>query len=612
MSNQIDVEDLIKQIDEILEYLYKNEEQFKATIGQVHPKYRESARNLVHYIAFRHFDIRKLQDKLAALGLSSLGRAEGHVLPTLLAVKKVLVGMNDRQYSDLNQEIIAFKKGKKSLKANTKALFGRFRKKRVIPIMVTLPTEAAHDPQLIEDLILSGMDVARINCAHDGAPVWTKMIGQVNRVNKMHQKSCKISMDLAGPKVRTGPLASKPMVLHIKPKRNYVGEIVQPGRVKLVPEGQTPLDEMSLPVNSNWLNQIKEKEWIHLKDTRGKKRKLLVEAVTAGHIILESDKSAYITTGTNLQLIDNNGHEKGAAKVGVLPMIEDPLVLRIGDRLLLTSSLDPGSHARTETEGKTLEPARIGCTLPEVFRDIKPGVPILLDDGKIAGEVISSSEESLEVLIIRTKPNGSKLRGDKGINFPGSYLSIHGFTEKDKKDLQFVAQQADVVGLSFVKGPGDVMDLQEALGSYVKEPIGIILKVETQQGFDQLPMILLAAMKSYPVGVMIARGDLAIECGWERLAEIQEEILWLCEAAHIPVIWATQVLEGKTKVGLPSRAEITDAAMAQRADCVMLGKGSHINEAITMLDNIIYRMQGHQDKKTPMLRKLGVSEGVHA
>jgi pyruvate kinase len=111
-------------------------------------------------------------------------------------------------------------------------------------------------------------------------------------------------------------------------------------------------------------------------------------------------------------------------------------------------------------------------------------------------------------------------------------------------------------------------------------------------------------MRGEKVGVMIARGDLAVECGWERLAEVQEEILWICEAAHVPVVWATQVLETVAKDGRPSRAEITDAAMGQRAECVMLNKGPHILDAIRILDNILRRMQEHQRKKRTLLRRL--------
>ncbi|NNF61720.1 MAG: hypothetical protein HKN06_10400, partial [Gammaproteobacteria bacterium] len=155
--------------------------------------------------------------------------------------------------------------------------------------------------------------------------------------------------------------------------------------------------------------------------------------------------------------------------------------------------------------------------------------------------------------------------------------------------------------------PEDVDALLAALEGYGAHP-GIVLKIETEQGFHNLVRLLLTAMRTYPVGIMIARGDLAIECGWERLAELQEEILWLSEAAQVPVVWATQVLEGKTRKGLPSRAEISDAAMSQRADCVMLNKGPHIIEAIEMLDNILRRMQAHHDKKTATLRKLSVAD----
>ena len=114
-------------------------------------------------------------------------------------------------------------------------------------------------------------------------------------------------------------------------------------------------------------------------------------------------------------------------------------------------------------------------------------------------------------------------------------------------------------------------------------------------------------MRHPPVGVMIARGDLAVECGFARLAEVQEEILWLCEAAHIPVIWATQVLDGLAKSGRPSRAEVTDAALAERAECVMLNKGPYIVDAVRALDSILTRMQAHQEKKQSLLRDLDVA-----
>jgi len=158
--------------------------------------------------------------------------------------------------------------------------------------------------------------------------------------------------------------------------------------------------------------------------------------------------------------------------------------------------------------------------------------------------------------------------------------------------------------MSFVRHERDIHQLRSRLRELDAEQMGIVLKIETRQAFERLPNMIFAAMRQHPIGVMIARGDLAVECGYERLAEVQEEILWICEAAHIPVIWATQVLESMAKRGQPSRAEITDAAMGERAECVMLNKGAHIVAAVSTLDDILRRMENHQSKKSARLRQL--------
>lgn len=115
-------------------------------------------------------------------------------------------------------------------------------------------------------------------------------------------------------------------------------------------------------------------------------------------------------------------------------------------------------------------------------------------------------------------------------------------------------------------------------------------------------------MRHLPIAVMVARGDLGVELGFERLSEVQEEILWLCEASHVPVIWATQVLESLARGGMPSRAEVTDAAMSSRAECVMLNKGPYIRDTLRFLCDVLKRMRSHHQKKTALLRKLSISD----
>ena len=222
----------------------------------------------------------------------------------------------------------------------------------------------------------------------------------------------------------------------------------------------------------------------------------------------------------------------------------------------------------------------------------------------MGGVIRGVSEDELLVEITQARDNGEKLLADKGINLPDSHLTLQGLTEQDIANLEFIAQHADMVGLSFVRQPEDIELLQQHLKRLDAASLGIVIKIETRSAFEQLPSLLLTLLRSPMVGVMIARGDLAVECGYERLAELQEEILWLAEAARLPVIWATQVLEGLVKTGKPTRAEVTDAAMGERAECVMLNKGPHILQGIQMLNDVLQRMQAHQRKKSARLRRL--------
>jgi pyruvate kinase len=199
------------------------------------------------------------------------------------------------------------------------------------------------------------------------------------------------------------------------------------------------------------------------------------------------------------------------------------------------------------------------------------------------------------------------LRADKGVNLPETKLDLPALNADDLEHLDFAIANADMVGLSFVRSPQDVEDLLAAMRQRGGDHLGIVLKIETREGVRHLPDLLLTALRHDNIGVMIARGDLAIECEYTRMAELQEEILWFSEAAHVPVIWATEVLAQLAKTGIPSRAEITDAAMAERAECVMLNKGPYIIEAIETLDDILKRMSGHQYKKMAQLRQLSLA-----
>ena len=298
----------------------------------------------------------------------------------------------------------------------------------------------------------------------------------------------------------------------------------------------------------------------------------------------------------------------GQLVVGDLPALVAPLHLEPGDALVLTREPIPGRSASTNPQTGELVPAHIHCTLHAAFDAVRPGHRVWLDDGKIGGVVRGNAHGRIEIGVTHVPPGGARLRAEKGINLPDSDLTLDALTDKDLADLREVVGFADLVGLSFLRSPQDVLRLQDELHTLDARHVGTVLKIENAAAFRNLPRILLAALASPPVGVMVARGDLAVEVGFERLSELQEEILWLCEAAHVPVIWATQVLEGLAKGGAPTRAEVSDAVMSSRAECVMLNKGARVVETVVFLADILERMAEHHDKRMALLRRLSVSE----
>ncbi len=606
-----DIESVLAELTAIRADMVADPALSQRRLDTIHSNYRDSARNLMHYLALRRRDLRPLQLRLATLGLSSLGRAESHVLATVDAVLEVLRSLANRPWQPPAQEAagVDFARGERLLAEHTECLLGAATPGRGVRIMVTMPSEAADDYLLVHNLLQQGMDCMRINCAHDDAAAWLRMIEHLRRAERSQGRSCRVVMDLAGPKLRTGPLEPGPKVVRIRPRHDVYGRVTTPARVWLTAEAspQPPPSPASacLPVPATWLARLHSGEPIKLTDARGARRTLKIVDVIDGGCWAEAIRPAYIVPGTILSHEHGKGKgDDGKAPVGDLPAGENTLALKEGDLLVLTRDLKPGRPATYDSGGQILTPAMIGCTIPEVFEDVQPGEAIWFDDGKIGGSIERVEPLRALVRITHARLNGEKLRADKGINLPESDLRLAAMTDKDLEDLSFVAQHADVIELSFANTAQDVESLQQHLAQLGSRQPAIVLKIETRRGFEDLPDMLLSAMQAPCCGVMIARGDLAVECGFERLAEVQEEILWICEAAHVPVIWATQVLETLARVGMPSRAEITDAAMGHRAECVMLNKGPHVVSAVRVLDDILRRMQAHQAKKSAMLREL--------
>ncbi len=586
-------------------------EHYPAAAGQ----HSASACNLAHYLALREEDRRDLQRELASLGLSSLGRCEPHVMANIDAVIRMLMlatGESMKMTMANACPIPDFAEGSHILKANTRALFGPASRERETRIMVTLPAEAAYDETVIPALLERGTDCVRINCAHDNATVWTALVNRVRQASHDAKRPCRILMDLAGHKVRTGEVASRPAVLHLKVSRNAYGQVQSPARLQLIPQSspfvfpeQAGVKRLELP--EHWFKELRQWDSLSFTDTRDKPRHIeLIGKDAYGGWEGICSQAAWLGAeciitrhriGTEPLVLGALGRES-------LPFQPQDIRVAKGDPLLLGSGDEPGREARYGEDGELLEAARIGCTMAPILAHAQPGDAVWIDDGKIGCVVERNAVDGLWLRVTHAPPHGAKIKADKGINFPDTSLGLPPLSDKDMMDLDFVCLHADMVGFSFVESDQDMQALAAELVRRGAAELPIIAKIETPRAVRKLPEILLGSISQRRLGIMIARGDLAVELGSVRMAEIQEEILWLCEAAHVPVIWATQVLESIAKKGVRSRPEFTDAAMGVRAECVMLNKGPYVLDAVEALDKVLAKMQDHQRKKVSRMRAL--------
>jgi pyruvate kinase len=586
------------------------EQSFAEEVSQIEPAYRASARNLLHYLGVRQHDIRNLQRDLASLGLSSLGVLEANAMASLNAVLNVLGQLTGRDLGRAPDAPVDFRTGPLLLRDHTRKLLGAEPNNRQVRIMVTMPSAAATRPELVRDLLKAGMDVMRINCAHDCPEAWRAMVNHLRRAEREIGRSCRVQADLGGPKLRTGPLAVVGRLLKIQPRRDYLGRVLGPVRVWLTPADapESPPEKIRsvMPVSPALLDIAESGDELGFSDGRKRERKLRLVSRQGRSWVAETEQIIYAVDRSPLELI-RDPIVIATGLIGPLPEITPPILLFPNEVLILTREAVPGEDAVRDEAGVAVNPAHTHCTLEAAFQAVRPGEHVWLDDGKIGGLVTANDGESISIQITHTAANGGRLRAEKGINFPDTHFEMSALTDKDIADLTQVVGYVDMVALSFLRGPDDVLLLEDHLHRLGAGHLGIVLKIENRQAFENLPRILLASLRSPPVGVMVARGDLAVEMGFDRLSEVQEEILWLCEAAHVPVIWATQILEGMAKKGSPSRAEVSDAVMSSRAECAMLNKGPYIVETVQFLSDILSRMDTHHDKRKAMLRRLSIA-----
>ncbi|HYP99304.1 MAG TPA: pyruvate kinase [Polyangiaceae bacterium] len=607
------------QLGELERALLQLQSEMSQAIEAVPSSHRESAKNLVHYVALRQRDLRGLQAQLAQRGLSSLGRAESCVMGALLQVStraheslavdgQAIPGELER-LRQLCQTAASASSAQELLHRHTVDIFGPRPGDRHVYVMVTAPSAEEADREWMVRLLEAGMNVLRINCAHETEEAWSKIIDALEAAREKTGKPCRVLMDLAGPKIRTGVIKSKRRVATWKPQRDDIGKAIAPARVVIRRALAAPMEgePATLLIGNKDFAKLRVSDELRFRDARDKSRTLVVEELDPDQAIAFALERAYVLGEADVQIRRGKKH-KDDVTLAVGDMADVAIDVRPGDTLLLTKRDVAGTAPERDHKGRVETPGIVSCTLPDALEHLEVGHRVLFDDGKIHAvveRVKNSGDFSLRV--VRTDRPVSKLRAEKGINLPDTRITVPALSDDDRRALAFVVNRADAVSLSFVRSVEDIRALHQELARLEKVGLGVVLKIETRAGFENLPNLLLEGLRKPPLGVMIARGDLAVEVGFERLAELQDEILWLCEAAHVPAIWATQVLDTLARTGVPSRAEVTDASASVAAECVMLNKGTFIHEAVSVLSGILRRMENHRYKKRSLFRKLEVS-----
>lgn len=565
----------------------------------------QSLQNLQAYIKLRSQDISELQNSLTNIGLSSLGRAQSCVINSInqdiFILSKLLHKPYDQSLND--SKALNYEDAKKIMLKNSE-VFGKSSEKFKTNVMVTLPSEAAHCELLIGNIIANGASVARINTAHDDAATWKKMAQKVKEENQKQNKDTKIYVDLAGPKNRTQKIQKLFTPFKIGSWRN-------PKEVEILPVSQENAltskgvkdnfgNRLStLVVNDEVFEACKRAQKLTIDDFEREKTQSYEIINKNDRVFIDVDKKITIFENTSVEIESNNEENSMMSRLYNYELLPQSIRLFKSQKFIITHKNILGQSNFKYQD--TIYAGIIGCSNKEIFSYVNIDDEIFIDDGKIGCKVIKTIDLGLVCEVFLAKENGTILKEEKGINFPNTDLEIDAITNEDKKNFEDIVDFADIIGLSFAQNCNDIKMLQQMLKEKNKTNVAIAPKIETKTALRNLPKILQTLISWDHYALMIARGDLAIEVGFDNLPYIQEEILGICEAAHVPVIYATQILEGKMKNNLPSRAEVTDAATAQRADCVMLNKGPYVTDTVIILKNILRQMHTLFQKNRQLL-----------
>lgn len=645
-------QDLFKLAKEILpELVHLREQAIKACddyrweFSAVAPECLSSARNLVHTLYLRsskHHLV--MAEKLKGLCID-IGAHETHQLYALEECIYVVACVahhgnalpsDSTASSDAKSPLAHFapttplckKEGRRILLERCAALYGdRQSSRRYTSIMVTVDPGWCNVARM-RRLLRAGCDVVRLNTAHDNCELWTaveKMLREAEKSEGREEGSTRLHIDFSGPKLRTLPISGAgAKVVKVRPGKDIRGRVVKPQVVTFFLAGkknQVSSDDAGSMIALEGdeaeilLREAKPGFVVSLVDARGKARDLPVFNVQ-GSMWMQCSvrKTTFFETFETVIVLTrgSDGATIAKARVGNLPLVGASVGLAVGAELTFVAP----SIASRASQGAGGSVAQRLVPVDMCGAVVKEGHRVMLDDGQVRCRVTRVTPEGNVECKVEICPRDFQLKPEKGINLPDSDFppDTEALTSEDRCNLRLMLDSGLLgmhrpvtLGLSFVRTASDVHSFHRIVDSLVRPScpnVSTCIKIETSQAVSHLPAILMACLWGHPTCIMLARGDLAGELGFDRLAAATDDLTVLCAAAHLPVVYATQILDTMNRTGTPARSEVADVVMGSRCEALMLNKGSYLEETVQFLDEMLCSIQQRQHKHRLMLRKL--------
>ena len=575
---------LIQDNSHLIESLTDIKDKLTAATEQQHTA-SQSAQNFCHYLALKQQITSSPLDKLLHDAGLSLDAISTHVMFALEQNIRVLSTNTDNTLATLSQKQhgkVTPSQATEILNNNRQYFFNSRSAERKTAIMATLPNETAWNEELVADLLTQGMNAARIDCNVDDHGIWRNMISNINVARKRTGKPCAIFMDIPSYQHRTIIKPTTQESIKIKPEYDNQTALPTPiiFHTKDCYESNLQLDiDYQIKISHDALTSFQDGDRLFFIDGNQKKRfislrKIVDNQVWVGHCWKKTTLSKTIEIELQRQNADEEYETIKTFSIDAIQNQPTAYQLRKKDRLVLNNNVE---HNKEENAYVC-----ISCSTPDITKKLTIGQTVWFDNGKIGGYVESIESYGTIIQITHAKKNGSKLRHNRTINFPGLELDLPFNHYVDTKQFDFICQHADIIGIS-IENQQQLLQLCDELKKRDIQNKKLIIKISHKSTVSHLPEIILTSLSHHPFCVMLDHEELLIELGAIQYAQLQHDIINQCRAAHTPIMSTEKMVAHLSRKGTTSRQELYDA-IRETKDCVLLEKGPYLATAVETLD----------------------------